>query len=255
MGWSVEYDTFCATVPILGPVSFHNIIAKLNPNAERFLVPACHYDGKYFADFKFLGATGSAVPCAMLLNMAHVLRAALAPFRNTKLSLMFIFFDGEESTEGVGGPAYSLYGFRHLANLWKADGTLNSLDILVTLDNIGLGDTTFHSLFANTEAWFSRLIALEERWSNAKPRINPKRYFKTNPISHILEGGHIPFLEQNVPILHLSPPYLPRVWHTKDDEGSIIRYVAKNQISRIIRLFTMEYLLSGLKQSMHNTQN
>ncbi|XP_067643419.1 glutaminyl-peptide cyclotransferase-like [Eurosta solidaginis] len=248
MGWYVDADKFYERVPILETVQLHNIIAKLNPVAERFLVLACHYDGKYFANFEFLGATTSAVPCAMLLNMAHVLREKLAQFRNTKLSLMFIFFDGEESTEGVGGPPYSRYGSRQLANRWRAEGILNSLDILVTLDNIGLGDTTFHSFFSNTEAWFSRLVALEERWEHSRSRVNPRRYFTTNPIYHILEGSYMPFQQQNVPILHLSPPHLPSVWHTIQDNGSIIRYASTDQISRIVRLFTMEYLLSGVGQ-------
>ncbi|XP_067647844.1 glutaminyl-peptide cyclotransferase-like isoform X2 [Eurosta solidaginis] len=256
MQWSVEYDEFHETVPILGKVHFHNIIAKLNTNAERFLVLACHYDSKYFANFEFLGATDSAVPCAMLLNMAHVLQSPLEPFRKTKLSLMFIFFDGEEAVK-EWGPHDSIYGARHLAKRWEADGTLNSLDILVLLDLIGSADPTFYSFFANTEAWYSRFIALEERLSNVNmldryisngvSRQYPNRYFQPNTLrsSHI-EDDHVPFLKRNVPILHLIPLPFPSVWHTKDDNESIIDYAATENIARIIRLFTMEYLLSGI---------
>ncbi|XP_067612883.1 glutaminyl-peptide cyclotransferase-like [Eurosta solidaginis] len=249
MGWSLEYDAFPATVPILGDVHYHNIIAKLNPEAERFLVLTCHYDGKYKQDYTITGAL-DAVPCAMLLNMAHVLQRALNPFRTTKLSLMFIFFDGHESPNDYD-PAEFPVGARHLAGSWKADGTLNKLDILVELDMIGLADTTFYSFFANTDEWFNRFIALEDRLSFARMlRYRyPNQYFETDRIrSYNLKGDQKPFLEEKLPILHLTPKALPRELHTERDNESIINYTATENISLIIRLFTMEYLLSGIMQ-------
>jgi glutaminyl-peptide cyclotransferase len=53
--WNVELDVFTDKTPNMGELTFSNIIATLNPNAERFLVLACHYDSKYFADSVFLG--------------------------------------------------------------------------------------------------------------------------------------------------------------------------------------------------------
>ncbi|CAD7005922.1 unnamed protein product [Ceratitis capitata] len=255
LNWNVEIDKFHETVPILGKLHFHNIIARLNPDAERYLVLACHYDSKYFEEFEFLGATDSAVPCAMLLNMAHVLQEALEPFRNSKLSLMFIFFDGEEAFK-EWGPNDSIYGARHLAKRWEDDGTINRLDMLVLLDLIGAADPTFYNFFPNTEAWYSRLISLEERLSNADmldhyisngiSRQYPNRYFQPNTMrSSFVEDDHIPFLKRNVPILHLITLPFPSVWHTKDDNESIIDYLATENIARILRLFIMEYLLSS----------
>ncbi|XP_067646354.1 glutaminyl-peptide cyclotransferase-like isoform X2 [Eurosta solidaginis] len=248
MQWSVEYDTFRKTVPILKKVQFHNIIAKLNPDAKRFLVLTCHYDSKYFKYDKFVGAI-DGVPCAMLLNMAHVLQAALEPFRKTELSLMFIFFDGKES---IVAESNGLYGARNLANSWHADGTLKKLDILVDLDLIGSPNSTFYSFFKNTDEWFNRFIALEERLSNAKILyrcINPKRYFGNNPIrSHYQQSDHLPFLKRKVPILHVTPPRVPSVWHRKVDVESNIDHDATEDISRIIRLFIMEYLNSGINK-------
>lgn len=57
LGWAVETDEFTAKVPLkeFGVLTFKNIIATLNPNADRFLVLACHYDSKYFSEFRFLG--------------------------------------------------------------------------------------------------------------------------------------------------------------------------------------------------------
>lgn len=55
--WSVETDDFQDETPNLGKLNFSNIIAKLHPNADRYLVLSCHYDSKYFPDQdkEFLG--------------------------------------------------------------------------------------------------------------------------------------------------------------------------------------------------------
>lgn len=73
LGYSVEYDSFEDITPNFGSLKFTNVVARLDPNAPRFLSLACHYDSKYFKDFNFLGATDSAVPCAMLIHLAKVL--------------------------------------------------------------------------------------------------------------------------------------------------------------------------------------
>ena len=107
-----------AKTPI-GTLPFKNIIATHNPNAKRFLDVACHYDSKYYpGDNQFVGATDSAVPCAMMIQMAHSLNDALENQKNNELSLRFIFFDGEEAFH-TWSKTDSLYGARHLAETWK----------------------------------------------------------------------------------------------------------------------------------------
>lgn len=111
--WDVELDEFEADTPIFKNLKFTNIIATLNPKAERFLVLSAHYDSKYFKDEEFLGATDSAVPCAMMINLAHVMAGA---FKNIKskedISIRLIFFDGEEAfkswtaTDSIYGKLY-----------------------------------------------------------------------------------------------------------------------------------------------------
>lgn len=60
LNWHVETDPFKDKTPNMGTLKFENIIASLNPNADRFLILACHYDSKYFPNQEFLGATDSA---------------------------------------------------------------------------------------------------------------------------------------------------------------------------------------------------
>ncbi len=57
-------------------MEFTNIIATLDPTATRRLVLACHYDSAKLPDF--IGATDSAVPCAILLDLAVSLNRQLA---------------------------------------------------------------------------------------------------------------------------------------------------------------------------------
>lgn len=73
LGWTVESDIFQAHTPIFGQLEFENIIAKLNPNARRYLTLACHFDSKYTRERNFIGATDSAVPCAQMINLATVM--------------------------------------------------------------------------------------------------------------------------------------------------------------------------------------
>ena len=72
--WDIELDTFDAPTPH-GQVEFTNIVATLDPTASRRLVLACHYDSKMMANF--VGATDSAVPCAVLLDLALTLKDQL----------------------------------------------------------------------------------------------------------------------------------------------------------------------------------
>ncbi|XP_068151107.1 glutaminyl-peptide cyclotransferase isoform X1 [Drosophila tropicalis] len=253
LDWKVELNSFHDTAPIVGALHFHNIIATLNPNAESYLVLACHYDSKYMPDVEFLGATDSAVPCAMLLNLAHVLQKHLGSLKTAKRSLMLLFFDGEEAFD-EWGPKDSIYGARHLAQRWEKEGKLDSIDMLVLLDLLGAPDPAFYSFFANTESWYMRLLALESRLSSrglleqytssgVAPR-DPTRYFQAQAMrSSYIEDDHIPFLKRNVPILHLIPVPFPTVWHTPDDNESVIDYSTTDNLALIIRLFTLEYLL------------
>lgn len=55
LGWDVKENVFADNTPVFGTLNFRNIIAKLNPNADRYLVLACHYDSKYTREHVFVG--------------------------------------------------------------------------------------------------------------------------------------------------------------------------------------------------------
>jgi glutaminyl-peptide cyclotransferase len=145
-GWRVDTDSFQASTPN-GDVRFTNIIATFAATppitqhqrqrhehypivaAER-LVVAAHYDSKIFAEFDFAAATDSAVPVALLLDLARTLQPWLLEAQKTgrlKHSLQLIFFDGEEAfVEWTDTD--SVYGSRHLSQLW-ANISLDAADV------------------------------------------------------------------------------------------------------------------------------
>lgn len=55
LNWNIDVDEFEDKTPKFGVLKFRNIIATLNPDADRYLVLACHYDSKYFENEVFVG--------------------------------------------------------------------------------------------------------------------------------------------------------------------------------------------------------
>ncbi|XP_013199723.1 glutaminyl-peptide cyclotransferase-like [Amyelois transitella] len=253
LGWDVTENVFPDKTPVFGTLNFKNIIAKLNPNADRYLVLACHYDSKYTREHVFVGATDSAVPCAMMINLAKVMSKQLDKLKRERLSLMFLFFDGEEAFL-QWGPKDSIYGARHLADKWETtpykDGgnNLHRMDMLVLLDLLGAPDPVFYSYFKSTEKWYVRLAAAEQRlaelglmqgYSKGKAE---QTYFRLRSSGAFIEDDHIPFWKRNVDILHLIPTPFPTVWHTEHDNRSALDFNTIENLNKIMRIFVAEYL-------------
>lgn len=102
-GWEVTTDRFDSDTPY-GRLPFTNLIATLDPSAKRRLVLACHYDSKYYPPQwhgkEFLGATDSAVPCAMMLELARALDEEL---KAQKVTNMFALKSPKKVTPGQLG--------------------------------------------------------------------------------------------------------------------------------------------------------
>jgi len=76
IGWTVSEDSFTDATP-LGDKTFVNMIAVHDPAVSRRLTLACHYDSKLYTDVQFIGATDSAVPCALMIDVARALNSSL----------------------------------------------------------------------------------------------------------------------------------------------------------------------------------
>jgi len=244
-GWSVEEDSFRDKTPH-GQRQFTNIIATLDPSASRRLVIACHYDSKIKPAGVY--ATDSAVPCAMMLNLAKTMGRQLKQ-RNSDLTLQFIFFDGEEAFVQWSSTD-SIYGARNLAAKWQnkrytsngVSGNENDrIDLFVLLDLLGSGDMQIKREEANTGRWYNRLVTIENDLKRNN-LISGANIFKNRAGGGSIEDDHIPFKRRGVPILHLISSPFPRVWHTTRDDRSALDFRKIENFNKILRVFVVEYL-------------
>ncbi|KZV63737.1 hypothetical protein PENSPDRAFT_589435 [Peniophora sp. CONT] len=197
LGWTIELDSFNASTPV-GARPFTNVIATKDPEAPRRLVVAAHFDSKFFSSYpenQFLGATDSAAPCAIMLDLAQtldplltardarVLADTLPPTEDldaAETTLQLIFFDGEEAFHDWTDDD-SIYGARHLAENWESTGLapsmlnkrrfmrpgapttpLSLIEHLVLLDLLGSPHPQIRSYFPDTAWLFDSLISAED---------------------------------------------------------------------------------------------
>ncbi|XP_036337153.1 glutaminyl-peptide cyclotransferase-like protein isoform X1 [Rhagoletis pomonella] len=251
LGFTTELDQFAQKIPIFGNVTFTNIIGVLNPSATDFLALACHYDSKYFKnDPGFVAATDSAVPCAIMLNTAKTLSKYLQQrFKNRKdIGLMMIFFDGEEAIKDWSDND-SIYGARHLAaklsNTRSSTGSGRSIDrieVLVLLDLIGAANPKFYSFYPNTDGLHHSLSEIELSLSAAHQLEGHNLMFMKRSSSGFVDDDHRPFLQQNVPILHLITTPFPPQWHTPNDNAANLHWPSIRNFNKVFRAFVYEYL-------------
>ncbi|KAF5287507.1 hypothetical protein FQA39_LY04135 [Lamprigera yunnana] len=253
LNYDIEIDQFQGDTPNFGTLTFKNIVATLNPTAEKFLVLSCHYDSKYFPNFEFIGATDAAASCAMILNLAKVLSKELNEVsKETSVSLKLVFFDGEEAFENW---SYydSLYGSKHLAESWEKNGRklrdgrvvshLGSIDLLVLLDLLGAPKPRIYNFFKDTENWYKRMSHAEKRLAKLGLLSNSRGdYFANRHQNSFIEDDHTPFLRKGVKILHLIPVPFPRVWHLETDNRNALDLDTIENFNHILRVFVAEYL-------------
>nr|XP_039252540.1 glutaminyl-peptide cyclotransferase-like [Styela clava] len=250
LGWTVEENKFKDSPPksfSKKKIEFANVIATYNPRARRRLVLACHYDSKV-TPTGFLGATDSAVPCAMMIEIAKVLAEYLARTpKDMDLTLQYLFLDGEEAFEEWTDKD-SLYGSRHLAAKWDKQKwppgpkgnkkVLDSIDLFVLLDLLGEKDPSFVSMRNTHSRHYKELIRIEEKL-HVKDGL---RYFKPQIKSWSVQDDHVPFLNKNVPVLHIIPSPFPKQWHRIGDNGENLHNDTIARLTKIFGVFVAEYL-------------
>ncbi|RKP14409.1 hypothetical protein BJ684DRAFT_22554 [Piptocephalis cylindrospora] len=257
LGWDLNLRTHEEQTP-MGRKPFTNIIASPRPAkpGERRVIFAAHYDSKYFEEGTFLGATDSAVSCAVLLDIATALGSFLqdpsivdpeAPL------LQLVFFDGEEAFKEWTRED-SLYGSRKLAEEWDQEGVLKDIDMLVLLDLLGFRNQHIPNLQPGTHHQYNQLRVLANRLSSQghlvalqeEDSLDDTPYFTTDTNGWRLgmDDDHRPFLERGVSCLHAITYPFPTFWHTLGDDISVIDEPTSWDTALIFRAFAAS--LSGL---------
>lgn len=220
-GWQVIEDPFVASTPA-GRVQMRNIIGFKKGSGTDAVAVSGHYDTKRFP-FKFVGANDGGSSTGLLLEMARALK-------DERLShgVYLIFFDGEEAF-GDWSDADSLYGSRHLAAKWRADGTLGRLKALINVDMIGDRNLKVVREMYSYEG-LQRLV-----WQIAR-ELGYGAYFDNQP--YPIEDDHVPFLRNGVRALNLIDfEYGPNHawWHTAEDTMDKVSAKSLEVVGRVVQ--------------------
>ena len=182
-------DEFYARTPI-GMVTMRNLIAKFPGKKDGVIVLASHYETNYpLKDIDFVGANDGACTTALLIAIGQYLRE----HPPQGYSVWLLFDDGEEAigNDGMVGTD-QLYGVRHIAAKWSADGTLGKIKAFVVADMIGWKSMNIDRE-TNSTPWLLDLLA-----QAGKDTGHSNYLFKhSGPI----DDDHVPFKDRGVPVL------------------------------------------------------
>jgi glutaminyl-peptide cyclotransferase len=197
-GCAVSEDAFVAKAP-QGPVPMKNIICKFAGKSGKAIVFSGHYDTKTIPGF--VGANDGGSSTGFLLEMAEALSDAAR-----KDDVYLVFFDGEEAY-GEWSDTNSLYGSRHLAEKWAAEGMLRNVRALINIDMIGDKEL---SLAWNSGSSPSLQMLV---WTTAARMGYAENFPHTGGVTG---DDHVPFMDRGVQALDLID-FEGDFWHTTRD--------------------------------------
>jgi glutaminyl-peptide cyclotransferase len=199
-GCELILDRFTAQTPD-GPVPMENIIAKFPGKSGRAIAITGHYDTKKMANF--VGANDGGSSTGMLLELAATLQG-----QPRVDDVYIVFFDGEEAFHNWTDTD-SLYGSRHLAEKWTADGTNRRLKALINVDM--MGDKNLRLIYdANSASSLRKVI-----WDVADS-LGYSAAFPRQPSA--IDDDHMPFLKAGVRAVDLIDfESQTTFWHTPKD--------------------------------------
>ncbi|XP_063726130.1 glutaminyl-peptide cyclotransferase-like isoform X2 [Symsagittifera roscoffensis] len=257
-GYSVNEQSFTAKDPDGKALHLTNIWAETKRESNNKVVLSCHHDSKIMDahNSPFIAAIDSAIPCAILMYLAAISGpkgdkkscAINDKLEKLDISLVFIFFDGEEAIKKWTATD-SLYGSRYFAENIDSevkDFTKN-VKLFVLLDLLGSKDPKFNIFHFTHHKCFSKLRGIENDLKSKKSKScnsnlqydtsYKRNYFSTNMLSRAsgVSDDHEPFLRKVKNILHLIPTPFPTVWHQKTDDEDHLHHPT---IENLLQIFT-----------------
>jgi hypothetical protein len=206
-GDNSELDDFEITTSE-GRFPVHNIIAKFPGTRDGIIVIASHYDTNWpLRNQNYVGANDGASSSALLLEIANQLRGK----KHDGYSVWLLWDDAEESMKLPWDDSESLYGVRHLAQKWQADGTSKKIKAFVLEDMVGDADLNIERDQASTP-WLEDLIY------QAATQVGYQSHFFKRELA--VTDDHVPFLERGVPsadLIDFDYGYNNVFWHTPQD--------------------------------------
>jgi hypothetical protein len=200
-GCQIISDPFTGQTPD-GPIPMENIIARFPGKSGRAIVITGHYDTKRLPNF--VGANDGGSSTGVLLELAAALQG-----RPRTDDVYLVFFDGEEAVHDWSATD-SLYGSRHLADKWSADGTNKKVKALINVDMTG--DKNLRLVYdANSVASLRSLVwdvADSLGYADSFPRKGGG-----------IDDDHMPFINAGVRAVDLIDfDSQGTFWHTPEDK-------------------------------------
>jgi Zn-dependent M28 family amino/carboxypeptidase len=210
-GDDVEDDIFTADTPE-GKFPVHNVIAKFPGTKDGIIVVASHYDTNYpLRNTSYIGANDGASSSALLLELANQLRGK----KRDGYNVWLVWDDAEEAMKPDTEVPFlddSLYGIRHVAEKWEADGTLKKIKAFILADMIGDSDLNVDR-DTNSTPW------LEDVVYEAATRLGYQSHFFGRTLPGVSDD-HLPFVRRGVPsadLIDFDYGYNDVFWHTTQD--------------------------------------
>ncbi|MGA1981501.1 MAG: M28 family peptidase [Acidobacteriaceae bacterium] len=201
-----ETDQFTANTPA-GPQVMRNYIVRYPGKKDGVIVLASHYETNYpLKDIAFVGANDGACTTALLIELGKYFR----DHPPQGYSIWLVFDDGEEAVKAwtANGGTDNLYGTKHLAAKWYADGTLKRVKAFIVADMIGDKDLDILEEMGSTP-WLRDVF--RQAAANTHHSAN---VFQTEGDE---EDDHLPFLKRGVPSLDvIDVDYGPHTAATPD---------------------------------------
>lgn len=241
-GWSVEVQTFPAKVPNLESRRFGgtqsnvpdtregtggNVIAHLPGTAPCSVLIGGHFDTKFYAQQRFVGANDGGSSTALQVELARILaqrKSASPPPADSLFAcdLGLVFFDGEEALlpdwsdgERQLGLKDNLYGSRFFAQSLRVpdDGKPQwqgkPIALALVIDMIGHKNQTLTITNGSHRGYGAKL---EELAQDVKISLAPLT----------VEDDHVPLAQRGVPVVHVIDWTNLSEWHTPKDTPEIL---------------------------------
>ena len=187
------------------PDGLRNVIGRVpGRDEDRVVLVGAHYDTKDIPEF--VGANDGASGTAVALRLAREIEP-----RTIRPTLLFVFFDGEESPRGAADEEFEEKGLR--GSKVAARRLADKVDRMVLLDFVGDRELSIPREDFSRRGLWARLRAAAERAGAANT-------FPAGTASAVLDD-HIPFLERGVPAIDLIDFDFP-CWHRTCDDLSAV---------------------------------
>jgi Zn-dependent M28 family amino/carboxypeptidase len=211
-----ETDQFTANTPA-GQQTMRNYIAKFPGKRDGVIVLVTHYETNWpLRNINFVGANDGACTTALLIAIGQYMRA----HPPQGYGVWLVFDDGEEAVK-EWSESDSLYGTRHLAAKWDADGTLRHVKAVLIADMIGDKDLNIMEELQSTD-WL--------RATFRQAAVNTRHAANVFQTKGDEEDDHMPFLQHGVAALDvIDVDYGPRTSSMPDG----YHHTAKDTIDKI----------------------